>query len=1011
MASAPIQGPPPGAPQIGMRGLRLLPNHFTVERGGTLQATNCVIPSKDVMESRRGMPKQAYLFGSSTARARAMHVFNGVQLVYRDVDNALAFDTGAAYTDLAGTYLPPAPTQLAMRFAELSKSCYFTTSLAPYALSAPTTATAPRAAGLPRVPGFLLFDPTQAVSTLGTGLTGNPGTGWMSANSSVTYRALLGLADANNVIRLSAPSGRIIVPNPADVAVQIGGLVRTGGVGVTATVTGHGYRAGDVVTVSPGEANFPAGTKTITAISATTFQYAEAGANASSTAIETFTSGTKNVQVSIQIPAGLTAGQHFVQLYRSLMSPAAGADPGDETRQVFERFVTATDITNGYVVIQDTCPQSQFLGPNLYTNPISGQTIDQSNTRPPIAQDICVWDSRMWYAATTDRHRLSFRILGIGSPSGFQAGDVLCVGPQAFVANSSWQLTSQWSPSQNISLSMADLILRINSTNPIVRIQTPLSFGAYSLEDGSVYPASVALEETGIGGARFFAACSRSSAISERLPAPKAVTAASTVRISNTVTVTAPAHGFAQGDVVMVASASAADANFPLGVKTVSFVLDVNNFEYIETGSNATLAGGSLYYAYAATYGSSNNPLQLRYSKQLEPESVPLLNYPTGLPDNASVLRIAALRDKLYVFLKDGDIYTVSGTYPYQVVKLDGTAQLIAAETLVEHSGRLHCLTTQGVVAVSDGGVEVLGYDVEPGIDPVEGAALSAVRQYAFAVSYESERQYQLWLPSGAGQTSCSQAYVYNSLVKDWTYWQKSATCGLLNPSTKLLALGCGDENTVRVENKTYLRADFVDGTLTFNTNGGSAGDVVAFNTFALKGRITVGSVVDGSPVLLGKNLLVTAVNLLSNTFTCAGTGLGDAVQSFGPVLALTMYEPVSNVVALVPSFAGTPDSEKQWREAKWHFSFFDISVPAFAFNTEHNSLQAAGPSSGTWPQYSGVLENGALPPVVLRVDVPEECERGVLLYPSFSVAEPFALWRLCGLTSTAEPGSERSGN
>lgn len=1001
----------PPRPQLGMMGLRLVPNHFTVERGAVLVASNAVIPSKDVLESRRGQPKQQFI-GTSAARVRAMHYFAGSLLAWRDTDNVMAFDTSGGlgtFVDLTGTYVPPAPATLGMKFADLSKSSYFTTSLGPYALASPSST--PRQSGTPRPLNFLAFDPTVPISTVATGLTGNPGTGWMSVNASVTYRALIGLADANNVIRLSAPCGRILVSNPADVSVAIGGLTRVASTVTVQTPSGSGYRSGDVVKMSTaGEANFPNGNKTVATVTATTFTYTEAGAAASSTVLQTFTSGTKNVQVSVMIPAGLTAGAHFIQLYRSLMSPAAGADSGDETRQVFERFVTATDITNGYVVIQDTCPESLFLGPNLYTNPLSGEGTDQENDRPPISQDICIWDSRLWMAQTVDKQRLTFRILGIGSPGGLQAGDVVCVGPQAFVVGSDWHLTSQWGPSQNITYSVSDLLLRINSTKPAIRFQTPLPFYAFSLEDGTVYPASVELEEQSIGGAAFYAACSRASAVSERLPLPVVVSAMS--RTSNVVTVTATAHGYANGASVMMAVEIAFGgdlANFPPGLKTNITVIDANNFSYAEVGSNATSA--SAYYTYPSTYGSSNNPLPLRFSKQLEPESCPVDNFLTGLPDNAVVLRVLPLRDKLYVFLQYGDIYSVSGTYPYQVVKVDGTATLLAPDTLVEHAGRLHCLSTQGVVAVSDGGVEVLSYDIEPGLDPIEGAALATLRQYAFAVSYEADRQYQLWLPTAAGQTSAKVAYVFNSLVKEFTTWSLDSTCGLLNPLTARLVLGCGDENTMRVENKGYARADYVDGSVAVQSTSFSSGNTIQYTPNATSPRIAVGDYISTNFTGFGfppYSLQVTGIG--SGFVTVNNASVGNFIGVVSPT-TITFAKPITCKVAPVPDFAGVSDAEKQWREMKFHFAFFDVKSPVFSFVTEKTTTPVTGsPSLNAWPNYSGALEAPALPPVVLRVDVPEDCDRAVLLYPSFTTAEPLSLWRLCGMTSTSEAGSERTG-
>jgi hypothetical protein len=893
-----------------------------------------------------------------------------------------------------------------MKFGDMAKSTYFTTSAAPYALS--TYNGTPRAAGLPRPNDFFVNDPTALPSTGMTALNGNPGTGWMSVNTAVGYRALIGLKDANNVIHLSSPSGRIIVQNPADISAGVGTMNRAAGI-VTVTAS-HSYRRGDTFTVSPGEANFPAGTKTVSSIAAGSFAYTEAGAGAANTIVQTISSGLKNVVAGMRLPSGLTAGSHFIQLYRTLMVPGAGSDPGDEHRQVFERFITATDIANSFISITDTCPESAFRGANLYTNPISGDGPTALNVRPPIANDMCVWDNRMWFAQTTDRHRLTFRILGIGSPSGLQTGDVLCLGPNAFVLGTS-TLISQWSPSQNIALSIAAITNTHNAFAPV----TPTAF-CYALDDGSVYPPSILFEESGVGGAAFYAACSRSSAIAERLPVPTAVTVAASGRTANVVTITAPAHGFTSGDSIMLAAATV-DANFAAGLKTSITVTGANTFTYAESGANAVMGGA--YYVYAATYASDNNRLPLRYSKQLDAESVPLLNYPLGLPDNATVLRIAPLQDKLYVFLQYGDIYRVSGTWPYQVKKFDGTAQLLAADTLVEHAGRLHALTTQGVVAISDGGVEVLSFDIEPGLDPLEGTALSTIATQAFAVSYESERQYQLWLPSAAGQSDCAQAYVYNSLTRDWTRWVQEVGGGIVNPVTGKLVLGAGDENTLRVENKAYARADYADDVLTLSATAVVSNSIavssVSPNAFA---RIVLPAYIDGSPLGFGPILInSTGGGQIASSSDAYAAALAALIAGSGPQ-TITVRVAMSTAVTPVPDFASAPDAEKQWRESKLHFAFFDVQTPAVECGTEKMpfanagdpTAQTATPSAGNWPQYSGTLEADALPPVVIRMDVPEDCERAVLLIENFVVTEAVPLWRLCGVTTTGEPVSERTG-
>lgn len=71
--------------------------------------------------------------------------------------------------------------------------------------------------------------------------------------------------------------------------ISTGNLTRVG-TKVTATIAaGHNLVPGQVVVLSPGEADFAAGNKTITAVTPTTFSYTEAGNAVSSTAPETFT--------------------------------------------------------------------------------------------------------------------------------------------------------------------------------------------------------------------------------------------------------------------------------------------------------------------------------------------------------------------------------------------------------------------------------------------------------------------------------------------------------------------------------------------------------------------------------------------------------------------------------------------------------------------------------------------------------------------------------------------------
>jgi hypothetical protein len=57
-----------------------------------------------------------------------------------------------------------------------------------------------------------------------------------------------------------------------------------------------------------------------------------------------------------------------------------------------------------------------------------------------------------------------------------------------------------------------------------------------------------------------------------------------------------------------------------------------------------------------------------------------------------------------------------------------------------------------------------------------------------FGLSYESEREYLLCLPSSNTDQTATQIYVYNWLTQAWTHWLISPTAGLVSfqPDNKL---------------------------------------------------------------------------------------------------------------------------------------------------------------------------------------------------------------------------------
>jgi hypothetical protein len=123
-----------------------------------------------------------------------------------------------------------------------------------------------------------------------------------------------------------------------------------------------------------------------------------------------------NVKLKIDIPTTITNNpDYFFQVYRTRNFEASPIDtlgvtviPDQEMRLVYEAFPTTAEYTAGFVEYVDTYPEElRNQNANLYTNPNTGDGINQANDVPPIAKDINRFKNVVFYANTKTRQRLN----------------------------------------------------------------------------------------------------------------------------------------------------------------------------------------------------------------------------------------------------------------------------------------------------------------------------------------------------------------------------------------------------------------------------------------------------------------------------------------------------------------------------------------------------------------------------------------------------------------------------
>jgi len=205
---------------------------------------------------------------------------------------------------------------------------------------------------------------------------------------------------------------------------------------------------------------------------------------------------------------------------------------------------------------------------------------------------------------------------------------------------------------------------------------------------------------------------------------------------------------------------------------------------------------------------ASRNALYV--SKNQQPEAVPIANKLSIGSADKNILRVVALRDSVFMFKEDG-VFRITGESleNFQVSLFDSTVILKAPESAVPFSNQIFAYTSQGVVAISDTGSAIMSRPIEVDLLPI--ATFTNFSNLTFAVAYESDRKYILFMQKISTDTVPKQAWVYNALSNAWTRWEMTRGYGIINSADDKLYLGSADSGYVYQERKAFATADYAD--------------------------------------------------------------------------------------------------------------------------------------------------------------------------------------------------------
>lgn len=433
---------------------------------------------------------------------------------------------------------------------------------------------------------------------------------------------------------------------------------------------------------------------------------------------------------------------------------------------------------------------------------------------------------------------------------------------------------------------------------------------------------------------------------------------------------------------------------------------------FTAVSSRATWSNPHLPSSGSTSLNTSTNNAQKNYvyfSKESQPEAVPLGNYEAMGSADKAILRILALRDSLFVLKEDGIFRMYGDAGDFSVSPLDLTTILISPESARVLNNQIFAHTTQGIVSIDETGVKIMSHPIEGEITSLIGKNYALLQASSFGISYESARAYYFFCLTNAGDAGPTQYWRFNTITNTWTHGTLSKTCGAVDPFDDRLKLGNATTNIVDVERKSGNYSDYANYQSTEMITGVS-GTTVSISS---SDTILVGSIIYQSSTIFGT---VTATNPILGT-----------VETTLPVAfvngAADVLAPISTRVKWLPVTFGNPGITKQMREMSILFKADFNGTASVTFSTDVNPSSSSetlqGGNVGGWGLFAwggtsetllGVPWGGDNRNRPIRIYIPRNHQRNTYINLAFSHSYAYSPWQINGVSIIGNEISERVG-
>ena len=404
--------------------------------------------------------------------------------------------------------------------------------------------------------------------------------------------------------------------------------------------------------------------------------------------------------------------------------------------------------------------------------------------------------------------------------------------------------------------------------------------------------------------------------------------------------------------------------------------------------TNGTLVG--LYGVTAVTSSAAQaDRSRVMWSKALQPEAVPRLNFQDIGAWREPVLRMVPTRDSLFVLKTDG-VWRITGESPetLRVEEFDRTIRLIHRRAADVFDNQVWAWTSNGIVALSEAGTQrmsepSIGVALQDSQDNIITLGVSAPPGGCFITGCINQECVLVGVPSSTASGSSASAeyvYAYEGKTGAWVRWQ---------PLT-----GVDWRGAVEHEGDILFAGEAAS--LMYQDDDRTDAESAVTVTLASATRATIGALADGEGVghriTQGATVAWLTESLGSAAYTTTATLANGAATTAYPMECVVEW-----------NAAATSGTMAHWRQMRAQFtSLAQAWRVLFGFTSERVHTLAEVYQDFTAPQ----TEQGV---TALRMLITRAQARCARLRPRITIESAGQNWTLNGITLTFEP--MRDGN